>query len=78
MFSSATWGMAALAHDLGLEVHAGHGLTFGTVGPIAAIPQVEEVSIGHFLIGAAVFEGLPGAVARMRAAIAAGRSETGH
>ncbi|WP_456316317.1 pyridoxine 5'-phosphate synthase [Teichococcus aestuarii] len=69
---------AGHAAGLGLACHAGHGLDYESVVGIAAIPQVEEVSIGHFLIGAAVFEGLPGAVARMRAAIAAGRSETGH
>lgn len=71
---------AAAAHAAarGLACHAGHGLDYESVVGIAAIPQVEEVSIGHFLIGAAVFEGLPAAVARMRAAIAAGRSETGH
>ncbi|PHK95365.1 pyridoxine 5'-phosphate synthase [Pseudoroseomonas rhizosphaerae] len=66
------------ASRLGLACHAGHGLDYGSVVGIAAIPQVEEVSIGHFLIGASVFEGLPGAVSRMRAAIATGRSETGH
>lgn len=64
---------ARAAAGRGLLVHAGHGLSYDTVGPIAAIPEMEEVSIGHFLIGAAVFEGLPAAVARMRAAIAAGR-----
>ncbi len=64
---------AAVAAEQGLLCHAGHGLTYDTVGLIAAIPQMEEVSIGHFLIGAAVMEGLPAAVARMKAAIAAGR-----
>ncbi|MCC5976099.1 MAG: pyridoxine 5'-phosphate synthase [Rubellimicrobium sp.] len=58
--------MAALAHDLGLEVHAGHGLTYETVGPIAALPQVMELNIGHFLVGEAIFRGLPGAMAEMR------------
>ena len=58
--------MAAFAHDLGLEVHAGHGLTYDCVGPIAALPQVMELNIGHFLIGEAIFRGLPAAIAEMR------------
>ena len=57
---------AALAAKNGIEVHAGHGLTFENVGPIAAIPQVRELNIGHFLIGEALFVGLDGAVRRMR------------
>ena len=57
---------ARLAHSLGLEVHAGHGLTFDTVAPIAAIPEVRELNIGHFLIGEAVFLGLGQAIAEMR------------
>lgn len=57
---------AALAHVLGLEVHAGHGLTFDNVGPIAAIPEVRELNIGHFLIGEAVFMGLGSAIEEMR------------
>ena len=57
---------AALAHTLGLEVHAGHGLTFDNVGPIAAIPEVRELNIGHFLIGEAVFMGLGSAIEEMR------------
>ncbi|HWX50754.1 MAG TPA: pyridoxine 5'-phosphate synthase [Roseomonas sp.] len=66
---------AAAAAGHGLTCHAGHGLDYESVRGIAAIPQVVEVSIGHFLIGAAVFQGLPAAVATMRAAIAAGRAE---
>ena len=58
--------MAAFAHELGLEVHAGHGLTYDCVGPIAALPQVMELNIGHFLIGEAIFRGLPDAIAEMR------------
>ena len=58
---------AELAASLGLEVHAGHGLTFDTVGPIAAIPQIAELNIGHFLIAEAVFTGLGGAIREMRA-----------
>ncbi len=57
---------AALAHSLGLEVHAGHGLTFDNVAPIAAIPEVRELNIGHFLIGEAVFMGLGNAIEEMR------------
>jgi len=57
---------AALADALGLEVHAGHGLNFDNVGPIAAIPEVVELNIGHFLIGEAVFIGLDAAIREMR------------
>ncbi|MFX0543946.1 pyridoxine 5'-phosphate synthase [Roseovarius sp. S1116L3] len=65
--------MATYAHSLGLEVHAGHGLTFDTVAPIAALPEVMELNIGHFLIGEAVFIGLEAAIARMRALMEAAR-----
>lgn len=58
--------MAAFAHDLGLEVHAGHGLTYDCVSPIAALPQVMELNIGHFIIGEAIFRGLGPAIAEMR------------
>lgn len=64
---------ARLAHSLGLEVHAGHGLTYDTVGPIAAIPEVMELNIGHFLIGEAIFVGLKEAIAGMRQAMDAAR-----
>lgn len=64
---------ARRAADLGLEVHMGHGLTYDTVGAIAALPEVAELNIGHFLIGEAVFVGLPEAMAQMRAAMAAAR-----
>lgn len=57
---------AQLAHALGLEVHAGHGLTFDTVGPIAAFPEVRELNIGHFLIAEALFIGLAPAITEMR------------
>ena len=57
---------AALAHSLGLEVHAGHGLTYDNVAPIAAIPEVMELNIGHFLIGEAIFLGLDEAIVEMR------------
>lgn len=58
--------MSAFAHSLGLEVHAGHGLTYDTVQPIAAFPEVMELNIGHFLIGEAIFRGLTPAIAEMR------------
>ncbi len=58
--------MSAFAHSLGLEVHAGHGLTYDTVQPIAAFPEVRELNIGHFLIGEAIFVGLRPAIAEMR------------
>ena len=64
---------AALAAKNGIEVHAGHGLTFDNVGPIAAIPQVRELNIGHFLIGEALFVGLGESVRQMRAAMDAAR-----
>jgi pyridoxine 5-phosphate synthase len=66
--------MAAFAHDLGLEVHAGHGLTYDTVQPIAALPQVMELNIGHFLIGEAIFRGLGPAIAEMRRLMDAARA----
>ena len=65
---------AAYAHHLGLEVHAGHGLTFDTVAPIAAIPEVMELNIGHFLIAESIFIGLGPAIAEMRRQIDAARS----
>ena len=65
--------MAALAAKNGIEPHAGHGLTFANVQPIAAIPQLAELNIGHFLIGEAIFTGLEASVARMRAAMDAAR-----
>ena len=64
---------AALAAKNGIEVHAGHGLTYDNVGPIAAIPQVRELNIGHFLVGEAIFLGLEESVRRMREAMDAAR-----
>jgi len=58
--------MAAFARSLGLEVHAGHGLTYETVGAVAAFPEVMELNIGHFLVGEAIFSGLDSAIRRMR------------
>lgn len=65
---------AAYAHSLGLEVHAGHGLTFETVAPIAAIPEIRELNIGHFLIAEAVFIGLGPAITEMRRLMDAARA----
>lgn len=64
---------AALAQKNGIEPHAGHGLTFDNVMPVAAIPQLAELNIGHFLIGEAIFGGLGDSVARMRALMDAAR-----
>jgi pyridoxine 5-phosphate synthase len=66
---------AAQAASLGLEVHAGHGIDYATVRPVAAIGEVAELNIGHFLIGEAIFVGLPHAIAHMRALIDAARLE---
>ncbi len=57
---------AAYADTLGLECHAGHGLTFDTVAPIAAIYSVRELNIGHFLVGEAIFVGLEASIIEMR------------
>ncbi|MFW8634998.1 pyridoxine 5'-phosphate synthase [Cribrihabitans pelagius] len=66
--------MSAYAHSLGLEVHAGHGLTYDTVQPVAAFPEVRELNIGHFLIGEAIFRGLTPAVQEMRRLMDAARA----
>ena len=65
--------MAALAAKNGIEPHAGHGLTYDNVQPIAAIPQLAELNIGHYLVGEAVFVGLEEAVRRMRELMDAAR-----
>ena len=64
---------ARRALSLGLEVHAGHGLTYDTVGPVAAIPELRELNIGHFIIAEAIFTGLAPAIAEMRRAMEAAR-----
>ena len=64
---------AALCAKNGIEPHAGHGLTFDNVQPIAAIPQIAELNIGHFLVGEAIFIGLAESVARMKALMQAAR-----
>lgn len=64
---------AALARKNGIEPHAGHGLTYDNVMPIAAIPQIAELNIGHFLIGEAIFDGLDESVSKMRSLMDAAR-----
>lgn len=66
---------AAYGARVGLRVHAGHGITFDTVGPIAAIAEIEELNIGHFLIGEAIFGGLDSAIKRMRALMDKARTD---
>jgi pyridoxine 5-phosphate synthase len=68
---------AEKAEALGLECHAGHGLTFDTVGPVAAIPTIVELNIGHFLVGEAIFGGLDSAIKRMRSLMDKARAEVG-
>jgi len=63
------------AAALGLEVHYGHGLTYDNVGAIAAIPEAQELNIGHFIIGEAIFEGLEGAMNQMRVAMDKARED---
>lgn len=67
---------AAVAEDLGLECHAGHGLSFDTVGPVAAIATIVELNIGHFLMGEAIFGGLESSIRRMRALMDNARAES--
>ena len=67
---------AEMAAGLGLEVHAGHGLDYATAEEIAALPQIVELNIGHFLIGEAVFEGLGETIKFMRAAMDRGRARS--
>ncbi len=66
---------ARLARRLGLEVHAGHGLNYATAEAIAALPEVVELNIGHFLVGEAVYVGLAQSVRAMRAAMDRGRAK---
>jgi pyridoxine 5-phosphate synthase len=67
---------ATYAASLGLEVHAGHGLDYDTTPAIAAIPEIAELNIGHFLMGEAMFVGLPNAIARMREVMENGRESS--
>jgi pyridoxine 5-phosphate synthase len=68
---------ARMAKGLGLEVHAGHGLDYASAETIAALPEIVELNIGHFLIGEAIFDSLPEAVKLMRDAMDRGRAKTG-
>ncbi len=67
---------ASHAEAIGLECHAGHGLTFDTVGPVAAIRSIAELNIGHFLVGESIFGGLDSAVRRMRALMDKARADS--
>ena len=69
---------AEAAEALGLECHAGHGITFDTVAPIARIPTLAELNIGHFLVGEAIFGGLDKAIRRMRELMDAARRQPRH
>jgi pyridoxine 5-phosphate synthase len=62
---------------MGLEIHAGHGLDYDTVGPVARFPEVMELNIGHYLIGEAIFVGLEESVRTMRRLMDAARAEAG-
>ena len=75
--SRASRAVRRLPPAPGLEVHAGHGLDFATAEQIATLSQVAELNIGHFLIGEAVFDGLPAVVRKMRAAMDRGRARAG-
>jgi len=66
---------AVYAESIGLECHAGHGLTFDTVGRVAAIPTISELNIGHFIIGEAIFGGLESSIKRMRALMDRARAQ---
>ena len=68
---------ARYGHSLGLEMHAGHGLNYETVGVIAGIPELAELNIGHFLVGEAIFSGLEHSIRRMRALIDEARGRVG-
>lgn len=68
---------ARTAAELGLECHAGHGLTYDTVGAIAAIPEIVELNIGHHLVGEAIFVGFEASIRKMRALMDEGRARIG-
>jgi pyridoxine 5-phosphate synthase len=68
---------AALGPELGLEIHAGHGLDYASAEEIARLPEIAELNIGHFLVGEAIFVGLTNTIARMRAAMDRGRAAAG-
>ena len=66
---------AAYGAGLGLQIHAGHGITFDTVSPVAAILEIVELNIGHFIIGEAIFGGLDSSIKRMRSLMDTARAE---
>ena len=68
-------GAAGFAAAVGLEVHAGHGLTFDTVKPVAALRELAELNIGHFLVGEAIFVGFETSIRQMRRLMDEARSE---
>ena len=70
--------VARAAHDLGLEVHAGHGLDYATAATISSIPEIVELNIGHYLVGEAIFIGLTESVSRMRVAMDGARQALRH
>jgi pyridoxine 5-phosphate synthase len=65
---------ASLTTSLGLECHAGHGLTYDNVGPVAALPEVRELNIGHFIIGQAILDGMPAVIGHMKELMRAART----
>ena len=67
---------AKMADEADLEVHFGHGLTYANIGPVAAIPETMELNIGHYMMGEALFDGLPAVIAKMRTLIAQARGHT--
>ncbi|HCP00504.1 MAG TPA: pyridoxine 5'-phosphate synthase [Rhodospirillaceae bacterium] len=67
---------AGYGAGLGLQIHAGHGITFDTVGPVAAVPEIVELNIGHFLIGEAIFGGLDSSIRHMRALMDTARARS--
>src|SRR5262249_59718514 len=68
---------AARAAQAGLEVHAGHGLDYVTAEAVCALPEIAELNIGHFIVGEAIYDGLPQVMKRMRAAMTRGRMQAG-
>ena len=70
-------GAARYGRSIGLEVHAGHGLAYDTVGPVAALPELMELNIGHFLVGEAIFVGLVPAIREMRRQMDLARAAAG-
>ena len=70
IWTGCAHGGRADGHELGLECHAGHGLTYANTPPVAAFPEVRELNIGHFLIGEAIFQGIEATIRQMKQAMA--------